>query len=145
MFSRNEILIRNNVPDSDALEFPTRELLPPGQHRMRIASWKDMGIQSTPDGPRRKLSFSFESVQSADGNAMPFRLNKWFNFSNHADAHLTKLREAVHGRGLTDEQLKNLKVNSELIGKEVGCQVSHKDREGRQFVSIDSFVTLETI
>jgi len=135
---------RNGIND-EILEFPCKELLPPGLYRMLIASWEDMGIQATPDGPRRKIAFAFDTVQLADSNGRPFRLNKWLNFSNHADANLTKLRVAVHGKGLTAEQLKALNIKLELIGKEIGCQILHREREGRPFASIDSFVPLETI
>ncbi len=134
-----------SAANDDILEFPCKELLPPGLYRMLIASWEDMGIQATPDGPRRKIAFAFDTVQRADSNGRPFRLNKWLNFSNHADANLTKLRVAVHGKGLTAEQLKALNIKSELIGKEIGCQILHREREGRPFASIDSFVPLETM
>ncbi len=103
---------------------------PEGQHTGIIKSVVDKGIMNTTFGPKHKITVRIESDKGSHV------LNHWLTVSNHPKSNLTRFREMVLGRSLTERERVMINLDQEFIGRRVGYDVSHRESGDRVFANV---------
>jgi hypothetical protein len=104
---------------------------PTGLHKGTIVAVDDRGMKETAYGPKHKITVR---VESADDSR--HRITQWFSLSDHRKSNLTKFREMVLGREMTDKERGMFNPNSELVGRSVSYEVIHIHRGACAYADI---------
>lgn len=123
------------------IQIPRRRYIPhpEGQHTGNITETKNEGEVQTAYGTKHRITVRIESDSAVMDDGRPYSLAQWYTLSSHPKSNLTKLRETLLGRKITQDEAETLDTETEFVGKRVGYVVVHREgREGDIFANIDS-------
>lgn len=130
-----------------AFEIPKIEFdpHPAGQHQGVISEVIDQGLQEGRYGTKPKLTIVLTSATATKPNGEPAELWIWCTVSAGRKATLTRLREKLLGRPLTESERMHFDQDHEMLGKKVGYIVEHSfSDDGRTFANLVSWSPMKT-
>lgn len=110
---------------------------PEGNFSGNIIAIEDLGEVQTAFGPKLKVAIKIASHQAAMEDGQPFLAIKRCNQSTSRRAELTKFREMLAGRRMTDDELEFFE-DAEVVGKQVGYTIIHNHVDDNVYANIEN-------
>lgn len=117
---------------------------PAGQHTGRIVEVQDRGLQDTSYGQKYKLVIVVESDTAYQGDGAPFALWVWVTLSAGRKATLTRLREKLLGRPLTEDERLHFDADGEMVSRRINYFVEHNYGDaGQTYANLVTWAPVE--
>jgi len=109
-----------------------REIAPSGSHDAVCYCIVDLGTQTTPYGAKRQIYVAWELPDEKTTKGRPYALGKFYNLTSDARGNLRQDLESWLGRVLQDNELSEIDLCAELLGRTATLGVAHDaDKNGR--------------
>jgi hypothetical protein len=102
-----------------------REIAPPGSHDATCYCIADLGTQTTQYGAKRQIYIAWKLPDEKTTKGRPHALGKFYNLVSDARGNLRQDLESWLGRVLQDNELCEIDLCSELIGRTATLGVAH--------------------
>ena len=92
-----------------------------------------------------KITIDIKSDTVTMDNGEAFIHKEWCTLSNDDRSKLVKLRQALLGRSLTEDERGSFDADAEMIGRHVNYVIEHTFRNGKTYANIASWSLIGSV
>jgi hypothetical protein len=119
-----------------------REIAPPGSHQAICYTVVDLGSQRGPYGTKHQLYVAWELPEELTSRDKPHTVGRFYNLVSDARGALRQDLERWFGKSLTSNDIADIDLAEELLGRTATLGVMHSGRQEGKLRAVISSVML---